>query len=107
MGIKKCSRLSDMWNEVKQKLSNDQNASDFIKNASLNITLPGTLTINIPYIRPDEYINDKQPGDKEINFIATPIKKISDELTDAIKKDPVNPIRDVTFNLSTNKSSEK
>ena len=93
--------LSDMWNEVKQKLSNDPQVSTFIKNAFLNITLPDQLTINIPYTRPDEYINDEKIGDKEIDFISDMVSKITTELIELLKKDTVSPIRAFTANLST------
>ena len=93
--------LSNMWNEVIQKLSNDPQVSKFIKNAFLNISLPDQLTINIPYTRPDEYINDEKARDKEIDFITAEVSKITTELIELLKKDPVYPIRAFTVNLST------
>lgn len=89
--------LSDMWNKVKQKLSNEENVSEsfLIKSASLTLSLPDQLTITIPYTGADEYINQKNP--KEINFINSESKKVSDGLIDVLKEDPVFPIRNITF----------
>ncbi len=88
--------LSDMWDEVKQKLSNDQYVSNIIQNASLNITLPDTLTIIIPYTPADEGIDDKG-----VDFITLETKKISNELINSLKEDSVFPIRTFTFNILT------
>lgn len=95
---KKVPLLSDMWDEVKQKLSNDQYVSKLIKEASLNITLPDTLTIYIPYTHTDEAIDDKE------DFITLETKKISDELINLLKEDSVFPIR--TFNINILTDSE-
>ena len=94
--------FSNMWNEVIQKLSNDQNVSEsfLIKSASLNITLPDQLTVTIPYARPDEHINHKNPkeiGDKETDFIQSESKKVSDELITVLQQNPISPIRNLTF----------
>ena len=83
-----------MWNEVKQKLSNDQSVSNIIKNTSLNITLPDRLTIIIPYTPTDE-----ENDDTKVDFITLETKKISDELIELLKEDAVFPIRTFTFNL--------
>lgn len=88
--------LSDIWNEVKQNLSNDQHVSNLIKNTSLDITLPDQLTIKIPYPRPEEDIDDK-----EIDFIQSEVTKITDELINLLKKDQGYPIKTFTVNIST------
>lgn len=84
--------LSDIWNKVKQKLSNDQHVSDLIKNASIDVTLPDQLTIKIPYS-----FAEKKIDDKETDFITIQAKKVSTELIILLKEDPVFPIK--TFNL--------
>ena len=84
--------LSDIWNKVKQKLSNDQHVSELIKNASIDVTLPDQLTIKMPYSVPEDEINDK-----ESDFITIQAKKVSTEVINLLKEDPVFPIR--TFNL--------
>lgn len=106
--------LSDMWNEVKQKLSSNQNISEsfLIKSASLNITLPDQLTITIPYTRPNEYVNQKNPkeiNDKETDFISSEAKKVSDALIDILQQDSIFPIRNFTFswNVLTDDFAEK
>ncbi len=106
--------LSDMWSEVKQKLSNNQNVSEsfLIKSASLNITLPDQLTITIPYTRPNEYVNQKNPkeiNDKETDFISSEAKKVSDALIDVLQQDSIFPIRNFTFswNVSTDDFAER
>ena len=106
--------LSDMWNEVKQKLSNNQNVSEsfLIKSASLNITLPDQLTITIPYTRPHEYSNEKnlkEINEKETDLISAEAKKVSDALIDVLQQDPIFPIRNFRFswNVSTDDFGEK
>ena len=88
--------LSDIWNKVKQKLSNDQHVSDFIKNASIDVTLPDQLTIKILYPGPDDEIDDK-----ETDFITIQAKKVSTELINLLKEDPVFPIKTFTWNTYT------
>ncbi len=88
--------LSDVWDKVKQKLSNDQHVSDFIKNASIDVTLPDQLTIKIPYPFPEKKIDDK-----ETDFITIQATKVSTELINLLKEDPVFPIK--TFNLNVSR----
>lgn len=88
--------LSDIWNKVKQKLSNDQHVSDFIKNASIDVTLPDQLAIKIPYPRPEDEIDDK-----ETDFITIQARKVSTELINLLREDPVFPIRTLTLNAYT------
>lgn len=88
--------LSDMWNKVKQKLSNDQHVSEFIKNASIDVTLPDQLTIKILYPGPEDEIDDK-----ETDFITIQARKVSNELINLLKEDPVFPIRTFTWNTYT------
>lgn len=78
--------LSDMWDEVKQKLSNDQHTSDFINNASLSITLPDKLTIKIPYTRPDDHSPYGKLDDKEKERLMLETEKVSNELIDSLLK---------------------
>ena len=106
--------LSDMWSEVKQKLSNNQNVSEsfLIKSASLNITLPDQLTITIPYTRSNEYSNEKnlkEINEKETDLISSEAKKVSNALIDVLQQDPIFPIRNFTFswNVSTDDFGEK
>lgn len=87
--------LSDIWNTVKQKLSNDQHVSEFIKDASIDVTLPDQLTIKIPNPFPEKKIDDK-----DTDFITIQAKKVSTELINLLKEDPVFPIRTFNLNLS-------
>ena len=97
---KNVPRFSDMWNEVKQKLSNNQRLSKLVNNASYDIALPDQLTINIPHTLASEHIFDKDIDNKEKEFIAFAAKKIAGELTSLLEEDPVAPIR--TLNLMWN-----
>ena len=99
--------LSEMWDEVKHKLSDDQIISYLIKDASLNITPPDMLTIKIPYTRSDENINNKKMSNEEIDSIKYEMNLISDELINVLKQDSIFPIRNFTFNLSTDPLAEK
>ena len=81
--------LSEAWDEVKQKFSNDQQASKLIKDAFLNIALPDQLIIKIPYGR--------VPDDSEIDFIMSQIGKIVPELVNLLQKNTVYPVG--TFNV--------
>ena len=97
---KKVSLFSDLWNEIKQKISNDQRLSKLVNNASYGITLPDQLTIDIPHTLASEHIYDNDIDKKEKEFIAFAANKISGELTALLKEDPVAPIR--TINLTWN-----
>ena len=88
--------LSDIWNEVTKKFSNDKHTSDFIKSVFLNITLPDKLTITIPYPGSDEEIDDK-----EKDSLTFETNKISEELIKLLKEDPIFPIRTFLFHLTT------
>ena len=97
---KNVSLFSDIWDKVKQKLSNDQRLSKLVNNASHDIALPDQLTINIPYLLASEQIYDKDIDNKEKEFIAFAAKKISEELVSLLEEDPVIAIR--TLNLTWN-----
>lgn len=103
--------LSDIWNEVKQKLSNDKHVSDLIENASLNITLPDKLTITLPYPLADKYVDDKEIPDEETDFIMSEVNKITTELINLLTKEntenTVFPIKTFNCILSVKKLSEK
>ena len=92
--------FSDIWDKVKQKLSNDQRLSKLVNNVSHDIALPAQLTINIPYTLAPEQVSDNDIDNKEKEFIAFAAKKISEELTSLLEEDPVAPIR--TLNLTWN-----
>lgn len=86
--------LSDIWNKVKQKLSNDQHVSQFIKNASIDVKLPDQLTIKYLNSGPED-----ERDDMDSDFINIQAEKVSTELINLLKEDPIFPIRTLNLNL--------